>query len=164
MPTEQIPDVLRAFRLAYKRAELWPLLDQFLLKEKTEQRKHILWPQFKKEKTFSSFLVWFGSLVSGWWSGYSTKPLRVLVVGFFIAIAFAVFYLVLGTPNVYTNFKPAILESIYFSFTTFATLGYGDISYGPDHPMMRILSTVEAWGGAVVIALFVVVLARKVFR
>lgn len=62
------------------------------------------------------------------------------------------------------SWSAAWLEGLYFSFTTFATLGYGDVSYGPEHPLLRMLSTVEAWCGAVFISLFVVLLARKVFR
>jgi hypothetical protein len=56
------------------------------------------------------------------------------------------------------------MSAMYFSFTTFATLGYGDLSYGPSHPWMRFLSTSEAWVGAVIIALFVAVMARKMLR
>ena len=71
---------------------------------------------------------------------------------------------IVGTPSVHDTLGAAMLESVYFSFTTFATLGYGDVSYGPDQPYLRVLSTVEAWFGAVFISLFVVLLARTVFR
>jgi len=163
-PPAQDPDILRAIRLAYRRAELWPLMDRFLLKEKTQQRKYILWPQFRKEKTPLTFIIWLWNLISGWCSGYSTKPVRVLLIALLFAIAFSVFYLVAGVPIGTTCAEPSTWETIYFSFTTFATLGYGDLSYGADHPALRIISAVEALAGVVFLALFVVVLARKIFR
>ncbi len=85
-------------------------------------------------------------------------------MGLALALLFSLLYVVLGTPSGHETWSAAWLEGLYFSFTTFATLGYGDVSYGPEHPLLRMLSTVEAWCGAVFISLFVVLLARKVFR
>lgn len=164
MPPEQRPDVLRAIRMAYEAAEIWPTRDRFVYAERTQHMKHILWPQFTREKSAKSFLSWLSSLLSNLSCGYATKPLRVLLLGLLAVGLFSLLYLMLGTPNAQPSLGPAILESLYFSLTTFATLGYGDISYGADRPFMRLLSTVEALSGAVVIALFVVVLARKLLR
>lgn len=163
-PPVQDPDILRAIRLAFGRAELWPLMDHFLFEEKTQERKHILWPQFRKERTPLTFTIWLWSLVSGWCSGYSTKPVMLLLIALMFPIAFSIFYFVVGVPIGGTCSAPGLSETTYFSFTTFATLGYGDLSYGANHPALRILSTVEALFGVVFLALFVVVLARKVFR
>ncbi len=163
-PSQQDPDILRAIRLAYRRAELWPLMDRFLLEEKTQERKHILWPRCRTEKTALSFTVWLWSLVSGGCSGYSTKPVRVLIIAILLPIVFSICYSVAGVPFDKHCSAPRLSETIYFSLTTFATLGYGDLSYGPDHPALRVLSTVEALLGVVSLALFVVALARKVFR
>lgn len=85
-------------------------------------------------------------------------------MGLALALLFSLLYVVLGTPSGHETWSAAWLEGLYFSFTPFATLGYGDVSYGPEHPLLRMLSTVEAWCGAVFISLFVVLLARKVFR
>lgn len=163
-PPAQDPEILRAIRLAYGRADLWSLMDRFLLEEKTQQRKYILWPQFCKEKSLLTFIIWLWSLVSGWCSGYSTKPCRVLLIALFFPIAFSVFYFMSGFPIGTTVTKPSLWETTYFSFTTFATLGYGDLSYGAEHPALRILSSVEALAGVIFLALFVVALARKIFR
>jgi hypothetical protein len=163
-PPAQDPDILRTIRLAYGRAELWPLMDRFLLKEKTQQRKYILWPQFRKEKTTLTFTIWLWSLVSGWGSGYSTKPVRVLLIALLFPLAFSVFYLIAGVPIHATRSATSLGEMIYFSLATFATLGYGDLCYGADHPALRIISAVEALTGVIFLALFVVVLARKVYR
>ncbi len=163
-PFQQNPDILHAIRLAYSRAELWPPMDHFLFEEKTQERKYILWPRFRKEKNRQSFTNWLWSLLSGWSSGYSTKPVRVLLIAILLPVTFSIFYSLVGVPFDKHCSQPGPWEAVYFSFTTFATLGYGDLSYGPDHPVLRILSTVEALFGAVSLALFVVVVARKIFR
>ena len=164
MPPDQKPDILRAIRIAYERAELWQHMDTFLCEEKRTQRKHLLWPFLLDNPSFSSFASWFTSYISDWSSGYSTKPFRVMIIGAILALCFSALYWRLGSPTHHDTDTSAILESIYFSFTTFATLGYGDVTYTVTRPYMRILSTIEAWIGAVAISLFVVVLARKVFR
>lgn len=164
MPEDQKPDILRSIRQSYENAELWVNMDSFLFKEKLIQRQSILWPRFKKNKSKNNLLEWLFSLISGVFSGYSTKPSRVILVAFALTLLFAVLYLLFGTPNHDGLSAEAVLESLYFSFTTFATLGYGDISYDPSHPYLRLLSTIEAWLGAITLSSFVVVLSRKVFR
>ena len=164
MPEDQKPDILRAIRLAYEKAELWGHMDVFLYQEKVAQRKFILWKSFQENKSWKGLYGWISSLLLGALSGYTTKPIRVIVMAGALSLVFAALYLMLGTPNYTEISKPAILESLNFSFTTFATLGYGDISYSACHPYLRILSTVEAWMGAITLSLFVVVLSRKVFR
>lgn len=164
MPADHIPDILRSIRIAYKDAEIWDQMDRFLFKENQSRRKHILWPDLRKNKDILSVRAWLKSLASSITSGYSTKPLRIILFAFILALLFATFYFFAGTPNSQSEFIPSILESIYFSLTTFATLGYGDISYSTCRPVMRIVSTIEAWVGAITISLFVVALSRKVFR
>lgn len=164
LPDDQKPDILRAIRLAYHKAELWEQMDAFLYKEKVAQRKYILWESFLEKKSCQGFASWASSFLLGLLSGYTTKPGRVIVIAVALSFAFVGLYLMLGTPNHSGIDKHAILESLYFSFTTFATLGYGDISYSACQPYLRILSTAEAWLGAITLSLFVVVLSRKVFR
>ena len=71
---------------------------------------------------------------------------------------FAAAYYTAGTPH------GGVSEALYLSFTTFATLGYGDVVYGPEHPGMRFVTTAEAWSGAAFLSAFVAALARKAFR
>lgn len=164
IPREQLPDILRAIRIAYEKAELWSHMDSFLYEEKLAQRKYLIWPLFLQKKSITAFSNWFGNYLAGNLSGYSTKPFRVICISFIGAVIFAFAYLILGTPTHPSPSVPAAFESLYFSFTTFATLGYGDVSYQASRPYMRLLSTAEAWTGTVSISLFVVALARKVFR
>lgn len=164
MPDQQQPDILRALRLAYEKAELWSQMDEFLYAEKRARRKFIEWPRFVREKNFATLFPWLGSGFLGLTTGYATKPSRVIALALVTAVFFASLYFCLGTPSVQSAATAGILESLYFSFTTFATLGYGDLSYGADRPGMRLLSVSEAWIGAVFISVFVVLLARKAFR
>jgi len=53
-------------------------------------------------------------------------------------------------------------RSLYFSIITFTTLGYGD--YRPKRGGFRALASAEALIGAFMMALFVVVFARKFMR
>jgi hypothetical protein len=96
--------------------------------------------------------------------GYGTRPFRVILMGMMLSIAFAGFYYLFGVPSPTESLGTEMLQPLYFSLTTFATLGYGNITYGANRPLMRLLSTVEARGGAIIIALCVTALARKVFR
>jgi hypothetical protein len=163
MPKDQQPDILRSIRMSYEKAELWDQMDAFLYNEKVAQRKYILWPHFKKERDWTSFRSWIYSLISSF-SGYSTKPSRILILGILIGFLYSVIYLVNGTPSSNSISLASSLESLYYSFTTFVTLGYGDISYSADRPYMRLLSTTQALIGAVIISVFVVALARKFMR
>jgi hypothetical protein len=88
----------------------------------------------------------------------------VLLIALMVPIAFSIFYFAAGIPIGTTYSAPGLWETIYFSFTAFATLGFGDLSYGANHPVLRSLSAVEALLGVILLALFVVALARKVFR
>ncbi len=164
IPNKQIPDLLRSIRIGYEKAELWTDADIFLFEERKAVRKFIIWGKIKEKKSIKSLYVWLLSYMNGLFSGYSTKPIRIIFGGVVISLIFAIIYSLEGSLSNNKTLFNIISESIYFSFTTFATLGYGDISFSEAHPYMRILSTLEAWSGAIVISLFVAVFARKVFR
>jgi len=164
MNKKQVPDILRAIRIGYEKAELWDEADSFLLEEKRAFRKYIVWENMQKSTSLKSIMTWVKSFLLDLFSGYSTKPMRIIYTGIFISILFAIFYTLQNTLSTDKTFYTSLLESLYFSFTTFATLGYGDLSVSDDQPYVRIITTVEAWMGAITIALFVTVLARKVFR
>lgn len=159
-------NILMQFRIAYGNAELWDLMDAYLYEEKTKQRKLVLYENLKKKRSIVNFKKWIVSSLNGAVSGYSTKPIRVILFGLFVSTVYTVIYVLLGSPNscLHESLTDSVLESIYFSFTTFATLGYGDLSYGEERPFMRILSTTEAWMGAIILALFVAIMARKYFK
>ncbi|MBU7047983.1 MAG: pentapeptide repeat-containing protein [Theionarchaea archaeon] len=98
-------------------------------------------------------------------AGYGEKPERTILSSFFTILLFALLYWVLGCLDYCRentgNFEE-IVYTLYFSFVTFTTLGLGDIK-PLTHPG-RILICCEAVIGAFLIALFVVVFARKMMR
>ncbi len=164
LPPRQLPDLYRALRRAYQRADLWHVGDRYLFKERTANRKYIKRPLIIRQRSIRNALVWLMDLAWGLISGYGTRPKRLIASGMSISVIYAVIYHLLGGPVGREGVAPTFASALYFSFTTFATLGYGDISYGPDHPWLRLLSTSEAWVGAIMIALFVAVMARKILR
>ena len=71
----------------------------------------------------------------------------------------------LNLSNGVSIFQDGILigvgRSLYFSVVTFSTLGYGDIC-----PIgtLKVLATMESFSGLVIVSVFAVSLARKLFR
>lgn len=156
----QEPELLKAFRIAYANSELWDIADRYLYLERVANRKYLLWPKAITEKKLSSIDTWFKDYLWGFTAGYGVRPSRIWLVGFIVALFFSIIYFLAGNPNCQNRFA----TSLYFSFTTFATLGYGDLAYNDSRWIMRLISTAEAWSGAVSISMFVAVMARKVLR
>ena len=98
-------------------------------------------------------------------AGYGEKPERTAFSSALTIFTFAFFYGISGCLH-YTVRNPClyqqIKDSIYFSFVTFTTLGLGDIR--PLNDLGKLLICCEAIIGAFLIALFVVVFARKMMR
>ena len=164
MPETEVPDLLRSLRISYEKAEIWDTMDSFLAAEQKSRRRAILWPQFIEGKSVGSFRTWFWSLLMGVYSNYSTSPNRVILISLIIPILFAVFYMAAGAPFCSESFHKNLLGAVYYSFTTFTTLGFGDVTYTEIRPVLRIISTAEAFIGAISMSLFVVIVARKLFR
>lgn len=164
LPEDQIPDILRPVRIAYENAEIWDAMDAFLVAEQRSKRRALLWPEFLQAKSCKNFSSWFGSLARDYYSEYSTNPARVVLVSFLVPLVFALFYWAAGVPTGSDSLAKALGQALYYSFTTFTTLGFGDVTYGTDRPFLRLLSTLEAFVGAVSMSLLVVVLARKIIR
>jgi len=164
LPLQQLPDLYKGVRVAYEKAELNAKVDFYLLKEAIANRKYVLWRKLKEKVSFYNGYLWLRDLSWSLISGYGTKPTRTVFLGVTISLLYSFIYYFYGTPQEASAHQSNFITALYFSFTTFATLGYGDISYSVHRPIMRLLSTTEAWLGAVSISLFVVVLARKIFR
>ncbi len=164
IPTTELPDLHRSIRMAYERAEIWETSDAHLVEEQTSLRKYKLWPKFKENRSLLTFRLWFWSLLLGTYSNYATSPTRVVVFSFVVPVLFALIYLLAGLPTETASGPNKVLTALYYSITTFTTLGYGDITYSVEQSALRLVSTIEAFIGAVSMSLFVVVLARKMFR
>lgn len=160
LPKEQEPELLKSIRLAYSKAEIWDKSDSYLYLERKTNRENLLWVNLKKGRDLKSLVIWFKDYLWGFVAGYGVKPIRIWFTAFIIALVFSFIFFFAGNPNSQNNFS----TSLYYSFTTFTTLGYGDLSYSNSRWIMRLVSTVEAWFGAVMISMFVAVMARKVLR
>lgn len=161
---QQLPDLYRAVRVGYERANLNKTADFYLLQERGAYRKHVLWPLLMQHKTPGRFVAWFKDLIGFAISGYGTSPVRTFWYGFLISLVYAIIYTLAGVPKELHSRTADFLSAIYFSFTTFSTLGYGDLVYSSHRMFMRLLCTSEAWVGAIFIAFFVVVFSRKILR
>ncbi len=173
LPTEQQADLLRELRIAYERAELWHRSDQLLFYERVANRKHIIWPLCKKEPNILNIASYLEDLSGSWLCGYGTKPIRVFWVALYVTVAYALFFVCAGLPitagisedlDATRNLFDQLLVGLYYSMSNFSTLGYGDMYYMEDQPYLRLVSTTEAWIGAMLIAFFVVVIGRKFLR
>jgi len=104
--------------------------------------------------------------------GYGERPFRVVLVSIMVILSCALLYFAFGI-NDRTGmviFDPALsllenslnfLNVLYFSVVTFTTLGYGDMS---PIGITRLIAASEAFLGAFVLALIVVVFVKKMTR
>ncbi|MBN2690060.1 MAG: pentapeptide repeat-containing protein [Gammaproteobacteria bacterium] len=161
---KQLADLYRAVRLGYENAALRNNADFYLVQERIAYRQHVLWPAIAKNKSVSAFLYWLRDLIGFVLSGYGTSPVRTFWYGFMISLVYAIIYTVAGVPTELYSKQSDFLSALYFSLTTFSTLGYGDLVYDEAHVFMRLLATSEAWIGAIFIAFFVVIFSRKILR
>lgn len=161
MAATELPELLKAIRLAYQRQEIWTLADRFLALERAAFRKAVLWPA---ATTPNAFARWGFDIVAAGTSGYGTLPGRVATLSALLWLGFAALFVLAMVPKPTGTYSGDVLQALYFSAVTFITLGFGDVTYTDAHPWLRALSASEAWIGAIFIALFVTTLARKAFR
>jgi hypothetical protein len=96
--------------------------------------------------------------------GYGERPVRVLVASALIITFCAFLY---SQPGIlFSRIGPdqhSFLQGLYFSVITFTTLGYGDL-YPAPASYCRPLAMAEAISGGLLMALFVVCLAKRFSR
>lgn len=93
---------------------------------------------------------------------YGTSWERIILSSFFVISFFAVLYWFFGCIYLIGESPvESFWKLLYFSITTFSTLGYGDM-----YPVggMRFIAGIQSLIGAFFVALFVVVFARKWMR
>lgn len=137
----------------YKNSSLHEFADHFHYLEMVAKRKI---PGKGKLSQFFNYI--FGDLLCK----YGTSFIRVLIWGFVIIVICALIIMGSGTISYNSSaIKPNFIDSFYFSIVTFTTLGYGDF-----HPVgfARFVAGIEALVGASLIALFTVIVARKIIR
>jgi len=163
LPLSQLPDIYRMMRTAYAAAELNQRADEFLYRERQAFRKYVVKAALR---THPKGRLWeyMRDTLWEWTMGYGTRPFRILPIGPILAIVFGVIFAIANVPFAGHPQPSALVEYMYFSITSFATLGLGDLAFGAAHPWLRLISAGEALVGAAWIAVFVAVLSRKLLR
>ena len=97
--------------------------------------------------------------------GYGERPSRVLIASAVLIVLCALFYSSGAAHLIYqgAETKQSFLQGLYFSSTTFATLGVGDLHPRPDS-ITRYVVMAEALAGGLLMASFVVCLAKRFSR
>jgi hypothetical protein len=102
-------------------------------------------------------------------AGYGERPQRTLALSLAVMVSSALAYpatggLVTGDTVVRNSSHgpAAMLDGLYFSVVTFATLGLGDVH--PAGDIGRLLAASEGLAGAFLTAVFVFSLGRRVTR
>jgi hypothetical protein len=100
--------------------------------------------------------------------GYGERPVRVLVASLMIIVLCAVFYS--SYPSLseragdQASIDSSFFDGLYFSVTTFTTLGFGDVFPYQADTIARVVAMFEAVSGACLTALFVVCLSKRFSR
>jgi hypothetical protein len=119
---------------------------------------------------------WFGNLLLYETCGYGERIWRILYVSALVIVTWAILYLTVtegtrGPGDVTTTGFDSVAQifssegittighALYFSLVTFTTLGYGDVQ--PIGPIARLLASFESFLGALLLALVVFVIGRR---
>lgn len=123
-------------------------------RELTMERKHF----FKTRNP-----RYIPSLLMNLLSGYTEKPSRVIISSLAIILLFGLVYFLFNVPApsvAETAGRINLWDSIYFSFITFTTVGYGD--FAPRAVLwFRGLACVEAFSGPFMAGLYIFTLTRR---
>ena len=106
---------------------------------------------------------YFPSLLMDILSGYTEKPNRVVAASLAVIIGFGLIYYFFNVPVLMmagSGSRTGLLDSIYFSFITFTTVGYGDFTPRPV-AWFRLLACAEAFSGPFMAGLYIFTLTRR---
>ena len=135
---------------------------KFFYREMTMKRKQM--PFFSAERFWSKMIDMI--------CGYGENPFRIITFSFSYIFINAIIFCFLGVSgdneffrlsihqSVFENLR-VIYNTIYYSFVTFTTLGYGDLTptgFG------KFVAIVEAYSGAFLMALFVITVYKKMME
>lgn len=140
--------VYRLYQRLLREASLPEDIRQYRVRERHSRRKHSL----RKGR----YLRWFKLSFDRWAMLYGESPSRVVGASLMIILGFSLLFRVVGqfqpTPDNFT-------DTLYFSVITFTTSGSGD--FQPVTEGTRLLLSIEALSGTLLMALLVFVLGRR---
>ena len=123
-------------------------------KELTMERKHLFRTRSPR---------YFPSLIMNILSGYTEKPSRAILSALAIVLLFGFAYYLFNIPQApggNLSSHATLWDSLYFSFVTFTTVGYGDLMPKPV-VWFRMLVCAEAFCGPFITGLYIFTLTRK---
>ncbi|GAB7020955.1 pentapeptide repeat-containing protein [Halostagnicola bangensis] len=121
--------------------------------------------QRKKYREGDNSKKWLFSEASRIITGYGDRPWRVIGVAISIILLWSVMYAIMGGvqhngEQLQINSMWEVIDYIYFSTITFTTLGFGD--FQPYGQVARVFAGVQAGLGALMLALLIFVLGRRI--
>jgi len=152
-------DIYLLLKNYFTREGMHDISGEYYYREKLMETKY----NWKDKKYFKWIFNMFLNLVAG----YGERPLQVLVWWAGIIFGYAAIYyfyngIYVRIANNIASYNPKFLEALYFSIVTFTTLGFGDLA--PKPGFFQIFASFEALLGAIFMAMFIYVFARKMIR
>ncbi|MCU4674950.1 pentapeptide repeat-containing protein [Catenovulum sp. 2E275] len=158
----QAEQIYRDIRRAAENQGIFELASQCMYKEITMRRKQMAW--FSKDRISSKILDLF--------CGYGEKPLNIIACSLILIFSCALAYFLFGFyQGIYLiqfnsqlsfadNFHHFLL-SLYYSFLAFTTLGFDNLT-----PIgwSKVVTSLQAFLGSFIMALFVLVFVKKMSR
>ena len=143
----------------FRQEGMYDISGEYYYREKLMETKCNL----KDKKYFK----WISNMFLNLVAGYGERPLRVLIwwAGIILGYSFIYYFyngIYIRIVNNINSYNPKFLEALYFSIVTFTTLGFGDLA--PKPGFFQLFASFEALLGAIFMAMFIFVFARKMIR
>jgi|GEM_PF-2765781 len=158
---------------------------EFIIREKRFRRK--TWAKEVMDaglgflRRSRSAIRWGANLSLDLSSAYGEKPHRIVIISFLVVVLAALIYPIDSLGSVSNGSRAlsyvsltegpllevakttlgVLFDSLYFSITTFTTLGYGDFQ---PHGYARIVTSIEALSGVFLMALLIYSLGKQIAR
>ena len=137
--------------------------EDYFFKEKLVENRKLMKNISEGKDIFMSIINWIWNILKLFSSVYGRRPMYFIGWWFITIGIFELKYLY-SQGLKYSNGNPVteIIDYFYFSTVTFTTLGFGDIH--PVKDWIKIFVVSESLIGAAMMAIFIVLLSRKIFR
>lgn len=144
--------VYRAYQQLFRNNQFPDKIRRFRVREKEAHRKRAL--------VTRDWIKWLRLSILRWGIQYGESYRNVLVHSALVIFAWTLIYMHRGDLRGATISEEVdFLTALYFSITTFATLGYGDLE--PVSDLTRMLAGIQSLIGTALIAVLIFILVRR---